>query len=109
MNYEPIITLITQTGIWCVSTFILAKLILDNMKSEKIEHKEDKNKLYDIYITQAKILQEQKELIKEQVSISKNNKEMLDKLTNIQMLHTNRLDKIEERLEDMEDELKKRG
>lgn len=113
MDIQPIIELITQTGIWCMTTYILAKYFFDYVKKDKEndrqDHKEDKDKLYTLLDNQSKILEQQKEMLSKQVIMSEHNKEMLDKLTNIQMLHTNRLDRIEDRQTRLEEEVKKIG
>jgi hypothetical protein len=41
--------------------------------------------------------------------MTQSNKETLDNLNNIQMLHTNRLDRIEDRQTQLEEEVKKIG
>ena len=52
---------------------------------------------------------QQKDLLTQSITMSQHNKEMLDKLTDIQMLHTNRLDRIEDRQTQLEEEIKKIG
>ena len=52
---------------------------------------------------------QQKDLLTQSITMSQHNKEMLDKLTDIQMLHTNRLDRIEDRQTQLEEEVKKIG
>ena len=51
----------------------------------------------------------QKDLLTRSITMSQHNKEMLDKLTDIQMLYTNRLDRIEDRQTQLEEEVKKIG
>lgn len=62
--------------------------------------------MYTMIENQGKILEQQKELLSEQVLMSRHNKEMLDRLTDIQMLHTNRLSSIEDRQFRLEQEVK---
>ena len=54
-------------------------------------------------------MSQQKELLAKQVATAQENKETLKKLTEIQMLHTNRLDRIEDRQSQMEAEIRKIG
>ena len=103
---QPIVDLVTQTGIWCVTAYGLGRYILNNGSLDRKENKEEKERLYSIIDNQGKILEQQKELIGKQVIMAEHNKEMLDRLTKIQMLHTNRLDRIEDRQTRLEEEMK---
>lgn len=113
MDIQPFVNLIANTGIWCVTTFILAKYFIDYVNrdkgQEREDNKEEKGRLYSIIDNQGKILNELKELFIQQASSTEHNKAMLDKLTEIQILHTNRLDNIEKRQSRLEEEIKKIG
>lgn len=113
MNNENFIQLISQTGIWCVTAFILAKCFFDYVtKREEVDRtsfKEREDRMYSIIEKQETIMQQQKDLLSQQITMSQHNKDMLDKLTDIQMLHTNRLDRIEDRQTQLEEEIKKIG
>lgn len=108
-NFEPVVNLITQTGVWCVTAYILGRHLLREKQQERQDNKEEKERLYGLIENQGKILEQQKELLSQQVMMSQHNKEMLDRLTDIQMLHTNRLDRIEERQTKLEEEIKDLG
>lgn len=107
MDLQPLVELVTQTGIWCVSAFIIAKHFFEYIKKDgenkREDMKEDKDRMYEILDKYSVLMEQQKELLSEQVCISENNKEMLNRLTDIQMLHTNRLDRIEDRLGRLEE------
>ena len=118
MNFQPFINAVAQAGVWCMAAFILGKSYLDYINKDKehdrLERLDDRDynraereKLYQLMNDQASILKDQKILLSRQVDVSEHNKDMLDKLTNIQMLHTNRLDSIEDRQSRMEEELKR--
>ena len=110
---ENFIQLISQTGIWCVTAFILAKSFFDYVtKREEVDRtsfKEREDRMYSIIEKQEAIMQQQKDLLSQQITMTQHNKEMLDKLTDIQMLHTNRLDRNEDRQTQLEEEIKKIG
>ena len=124
---ENFIQLISQTGIWCVTAFILAKSFFDYVtKREEVDRtsfKEREDRTYSIIENQEELMQQQKDLLskviimiennKEKLSnltdMTQSNKETLDNLNNIQMLHTNRLDRIEDRQTQLEEEVKKIG
>ena len=101
MNAESVVNLVTQTGIWCVTAFILGKLFFDYVKrdreQDREDYKEDKDRMYAVLENQGKLMEQQKELLSKQLVMSEHNKEILDSLTDIQMLHTNRLTNIEDR------------
>lgn len=111
MDTQPFIDLITKTGIWCLTAFIVGRTFFDWIKRDKEmdreDMKEDRAQMYALMERQGNLLEQQKELINRQVLMSEHNKEMLDRLTDIQMLHTNRLDRIEDRLGRLEEETKK--
>lgn len=110
MDFQPIINLVAQTGIWCVTAFVIGKVFFDYVKKDKEQeredHKEERDRMYTLIENQGKIMEQQKELLGKQVLMSEHNKEMLDRLTDIQMLHTNRLDRIEDRQSRLEEEVK---
>ena len=108
-NFDSVINLVTQTGVWCVTSYILGKCLIREKQQDRQDNKEDKERLYGLIENQGKILEQQKELLSQQVMMSQHNKEMLDRLTDIQMLHTNRLDRIEERQTRLEEEIKDLG
>lgn len=108
-NFEPVVNLITQTGIWCATSYILGKYLIREKQQDRQDNKEEKERLYGLIENQGKILEQQKELLSQQVMMAQHNKEMLDRLTDIQMLHTNRLDRIEERQTRLEEEIKDLG
>ena len=118
MDLQPFTELITQAGIWCVAAFLIAKLFIDYIKSDKEQdredhkqererdredYKEEKLRMFSVIDNQGKILDQQKTMLEKQLLMSEHNKDMLDKLTDIQMLHTNRLDRIEDRLGRLEE------
>ena len=111
MNFETLMELVTQTGILCATAYLLGKTLLDLLKKDKEQaredYKADKERLYTFIENQNGLLQELKELANKQATTSEHSKEMLNKLTDIQMLHTNRLDRIEERLARLEDKRKR--
>lgn len=122
---EQIADLIAKTGIWCVTAYLIGKRFMDYIKSDREQSREDtqrereqsredrqkerehdrveKDRLYSVIENQSMLMQQQKELLGQQLVLSEHNKEMLDKLTEIQILHTNRLDRIEDRLGRLED------
>lgn len=110
---EALIQLISQTGIWCAAAFAIGKIFIDyiNKKDalERQDFKEREERVYGLLEKQEEIMSQQKDLLTQQVVMSQHNKEMLDKLTDIQMLHTNRLDRIEDRQAQLEEEVKKIG
>ena len=108
-NFDSVVNLITQTGVWCVTAYILGRHLLREKQQDRQDNKEEKERLYGLIENQGKILEQQKELLSQQVMMSQHNKEMLDRLTDIQMLHTNRLDRIEERQTRLEEEIKDLG
>ena len=108
-NFDSVINLVTQTGVWCVTSYILGKYLIREKQQDRQDNKEEKERLYGLIENQGKILEQQKELLSQQVMMSQHNKEMLDRLTDIQMLHTNRLDRIEERQTRLEEEIKDLG
>ena len=105
-SLEPVVNLITQTGVWCVTAYILGKYLIREKQQDRQDNKEDKERLYGLIENQGKILEQQKELLSQQVKTSQDNKEMLERLTSIQMIQTNRLDRVEERQTKLEEEIK---
>ena len=117
MNFQPFINTIAQAGVWCIAAFLMGKMFLDYVKKDKEHDREDmkeeravynneKERIYSLYERQSKILEQQSQMLSELLSVSQHNRDMLDKLTNIQMLHTNRLDRLEDRQSRLELELK---
>ena len=124
---ENFIQMISQTGIWCVTAFLLGKTFLDYIiKREEVDRtsfREREDRTYSIIENQEALMQQQKDLLSKAITMIENNKEKLsnltdmtqsnketlDNLNNIQMLHTNRLDRIEDRQTQLEDEVKKIG
>ena len=110
---ENFMQLIFQTGIWCVTAYILGKNFFDYVtrreENDRVNFKEREERMYQIIEKQEVIMIQQKDLLTQSITMSRHNKEMLDKLTNIQMLHTNRLDRIEDRQTQLEEEIKKIG
>ena len=105
-SFEPVVNLITQTGVWCVTAYILGRHLLREKQQDRQDNKEEKERLYGLIENQGKILEQQKELLSQQVMMSQDNKEMLERLTSIQMLQTTRLDRVEERQTKLEEEIK---
>ena len=105
-NFESVVNLITQTGVWCVTAYILGRHLLREKQQDREDNKGEKERLYGLIENQSKILEQQKELLTQQAMTSQHNKEMLEKLTSIQMLQTNRLDRVEERQTKLEEEIK---
>lgn len=110
---ENFMQLISQTGIWCVTAYILGKNFFDYVtrreENDRVNFKEREERMYRIIEKQEVIMIQQKDLLTQSITMSQHNKEMLDKLTDIQMLHTNRLDRIEDRQTQLEEEIKKIG
>ena len=121
---EGFVELISQTGIWCATTFVLGKVLLNYISKSQDENrklsrerdevtrqdnKEREERLYTILDRQELLMSQQKDLLSQQAAASLENKDTLKKLTEIQMLHTNRLDRIEDKQSQMEAELKKIG
>ena len=108
---ENFMQLISQTGIWCVTAYIIGKSFFDYItrreEGDRQIYKDREERMYSIFEKQESIMLQQKDLLSQQVTMSQHNKEMLDKLTNIQILHTNRLDRIEERQTQLEAASKK--
>lgn len=110
---ENFMQLISQTGIWCATAYILGKKFFDYVtrreEDDRVNFKEREERMYRIIEKQEVIMIQQKDLLTQSITMSQHNKEMLDKLTDIQMLHTNRLDRIEDRQTQLEEEIKKIG
>lgn len=110
---ENFMQLMSQTGIWCVTAYILGKNFFDYVtrreENDRVNFKEREERMYQIIEKQEVIMIQQKDLLTQSITMSQHNKEMLDKLTDIQMLHTNRLDRIEDRQTQLEEEIKKIG
>lgn len=117
MDFQPFINTIAQAGVWCIAAFVMGKMFIDyinkdkeldrqDVVNERQMFREERERLYLLVEGQGKILEQQRDMLGQQVEASKHNKEMLDKLTNIQMLHTNRLDRIEDRQSRLEEEVK---
>ena len=105
-NFDSVINLVTQTGVWCVTAYILGRYLIREKQQDREDNKEEKERLYGLIENQGKILEQQKELLSQQVMTSQDNKEMLERLTSIQMLQTTRLDRVEERQTKLEEEIK---
>ena len=105
-NFESVVNLITQTGIWCATSYILGRYLIQDKQQDRQDNKEEKERLYGLIENQSKILEQQKELLTQQAMTSQHNKEMLETLTSIQMLQTTRLDRVEERQTKLEEEIK---
>lgn len=107
---DALIKLITQTGVWCATAYIVGKVFLDYVNKKDDNSRQDmynrEERMYTIMERLEVTLSQQKDILTQQVVTSEHNKQVLDKLTDIQMLHTNRLDKIEDRLGRLEDNSK---
>jgi len=109
-----------STGAWGLLAVFLIKYFIDD-KAKTIERLEksyrenygdmrtDKNKLTEIISTQKDLLIQQKEILSKQTDmlghyedILNGIKTTLEKITDIQLLHANRLEMIESRLERLE-------
>lgn len=127
---EQWFNLFIQGGSWAVGIFAagvvgkqLIQYITKDKEQDRIDFREDKKKMYELMDKQNQISAEQKEMItqtnillQKQVEMSSSNKEMIaglkatmDKMNDIQMLHKNRLDRIEDRQIFMEREIAKIG
>lgn len=121
---EALMQLISQTGIWCAAAFVLAKVFLDYINKKDAAQRQDSkereevnrqdfkdrdDRTYNMISKLENLMSQQKELLSQQTIMSKQNKDTLDKLTEIQILHTNRLDAIERKQGEMEEQLKKIG
>lgn len=107
---ESLINLISQTGIWCAAAFVLGKVFLDYVNKKDEQTRQDtlarEDRIYTILEKLEDTMSQQKDILTKQTITTEHNKLVLDKLTDIQMLHTNRLDKIEDRLARLEDRKK---
>lgn len=107
---EALMQLITQTGIWCVTAYILGKAFFDYInKKDEVTRQDTKQREERIYTIMEKLentISQQKDILVQQVLTTEHNKQVLDKLTDIQMLHTNRLDRIEDKQSQQDEELK---
>lgn len=127
---EQFVELIVQGGSWLVgvlAALAIGKQLIDYIKNDKdqdrLDFKEDRERIYCLMERQNNISEQQKEmlvqtnsLIQKQIGMQEHNREMLnglkatmDKMNDIQMLHTNRLDRIEDKQELMEKEIRKIG
>lgn len=127
---EQFIELVVQGGSWLVgvlAAFTIGKQLIDYIKTDKeqdrMDYKEDRERMYALIERQNALAEQQKDmqvqtnvLIQKQIGMEEHNREMLnglkatmDKMNDIQMLHTNRLDRIEDKQEQMEKEIRKIG
>lgn len=131
MDYTELVKAAAGTGAWGLLALFLIKYfiddkaktitILEDSKASTIErlensHKEtmvdmknDKDKLMEIVMSQKELLTQQKEILSRQTEMLGHNEATLgglkiamDKIIDIQLLHANRLEKIEDRLERVE-------
>lgn len=121
---------IVQGGSWLVgvlAAMAIGKQLIDYIKNDKQQDREDskqdRERMYSLIERQNTLAEQQKDmlvqtnaLIQTQVGMEEHNREMLnglkatmDKMNDIQMLHTNRLDRIEDKQELMEREIRKIG
>lgn len=120
---EQLLELITQGGSWIIGIFaagVIGRQFIayikskdeetrELLKADRAETKAEKERLFNMFEGQRAILEQQKDMLVEQMKTNANNTKMLEKLTDIQMLHTNRLDRMEDRQSRLEDEIKKIG
>ena len=120
MDMNEIFKAVAGNGAWgLLAVFLIKYFIEDKAKTierfesnhkETIEDmKEDKDKLLEIVMSQKELLTQQKEILSKQTDMLSHNEETLnglkiamDKIVDIQLLHANRLEKIEDRLERVE-------
>lgn len=122
--------LIIQGGSWLVgilAAVAFGKQLIEYVKTDKEndrqDFKEDRQVMYSLMDKQNSLAEQQKDmivqtniLIQKQIGMEEHNRDMLnglkatmDKMNDIQMLHTNRLDRIEDKQEQLEKEIKKIG
>lgn len=127
---EQFLEMLVQGGSWLVGIFAamaIGKQLIDYVKTDKEhdrqDYKDDRERMYSLIEKQNHLSEQQKEvlvqtnlLIQKQIGMEEHNREMLnglratmDKMNDIQMLHTNRLNRIEDKQEQLEKEIKKIG
>lgn len=125
MDVSELLKVVVNNGAWAVLAVYLIKYVIDDrLKTVALldkNHKDvlaainkDKEKLIEIVISQKDILNQQKEILVKQTDKMCDNEEILnglklsiDKIVDIQLLHANRLEKIEDRIEKIEKQILK--
>lgn len=120
MDMTELIKAAAGSGAWGLLAVFLIKYFMDdksqtissiekNHKESMDDMKEDKDKLMEIVISQKELLTQQKEILSRQTEMLSQNQDTLigvkmaiDKITEIQIGFTNRLDKIEDKVERVE-------
>lgn len=115
-----ILDLILQGGSWLIGIFAAIAVgrqfiafITHDKDLDRQDAKEDRERMYSLMEKQNELYSQQKEMLVKSEAYNKEAlkgiKNSLDKLNEIQMLHTNRLYRIEDRQEKLESEVKKIG
>lgn len=120
MEFPELMKAVVSKGAWAVLAVYLIKYVIDdkaktvelldnNYKDISAAINSDKEKLMEIVVSQRDLLSQQKEILARQTDMLCNNEEILnglklsiDKIVDIQLLHANRLEKIEDRVERIE-------
>lgn len=113
-----LLEIVTQGGSWLVgviAAIVIGRQFVNFVSKDKeldrADSKEEKEKMYALMEKQNELYGQQKELLIRMDSYSremlKGLKGTMDKMNEIQMLHTNRLDRIEDKQSQMETELRK--
>ncbi len=100
MDMESIILeTLTQYGFLGVGIIFMTKKYFEHTEKNIDNNREDsrqrEERLYQIFDKQSEMMEQQFLLLQEMKASTDYHKDMLNKLTDIQMLHTNRLDRID--------------
>lgn len=127
---DQFLEMIVQGGSWLVgilAAMVIGKQMIEYIRVDKEndrkDNKEDRERIYALMERQNLLAAQQKDvllqtnlLIQKQAGMEEHNREMLnglkatlDKMNDIQMLHTNRLDRIEDKQENLDQALKRIG
>lgn len=127
---DQFLEMIVQGGSWLVgilAAMAIGKQMIEYIRVDKEndrkDNKEDRERIYALMERQNLLAAQQKDvllqtnlLIQKQAGMEEHNREMLnglkatlDKMNDIQMLHTNRLDRIEDKQENLDQALKRIG
>ena len=123
MDIKTVFEAVAGTGAWGLLAVFLIKYFIDDkaktidrleeihkesqeyMRADKEKIQLDNTKLMDVSISQNNLLIQQKDILEKQTELLSHNAEMmigiestLDRITDIQLIHANRLDNIETNL-----------
>jgi NAD(P)H-dependent flavin oxidoreductase YrpB (nitropropane dioxygenase family) len=126
MDMSELIKAVAGNGAWGLLAVFLIKyfmedktktieLLTKNHKESIEDMKEDKDKLMEIVISQKELLAQMKDILARQTEMLSRNEDTLDgvkvaidKIVDIQVMHANRLEKIEDRIEQVEKQILKK-